>query len=60
MQTSLGPAIGRAYVPGYGEGVVFDTGHPGYFTVQVTKSGIRHHVRREMIQWRSTQKKEVA
>lgn len=49
---SLGPHLGHAYVPGYGQAEVFDTDRPNFFTVQVNKTGIRHWVARDRVQWR--------
>lgn len=49
---TLGPAIGKAYVPGYGTGTVFASEKKDFMTVQIDKTGIRHYVARERIQWR--------
>lgn len=51
---TLGPAIGKGYVPGYGSGVVFDSDRKDYFTIQVDKTGVRHWVRRDRVQWRKS------
>lgn len=50
--TSLGPAIGKAYVPGYGVGTVFASEKRDHFTVQIQHTGIRHWVHRDRLQWR--------
>lgn len=52
MNTSLGPALGKAYVPGYGSGTVFDSDRPNHFTIQVDRTGIRHWVHRDKVNWR--------
>lgn len=50
---SLGAALGRAYVPGYGLGLVFDTGSKDFFAFQ-NNAGHRYHVARAKIQWRKS------
>jgi len=49
---TLGPALGKAYVPGYGSGTVFASEKKDWFTVQIDKTGIRHWVPRERLAWR--------
>lgn len=53
MMTSLGPHIGHGYVPGLGKGEVFATEKPNFLSFQVNRSGIRHWVARNRVQFRS-------
>lgn len=50
--TSLGPRVGRAYIPGHGIGDVYAEGE-GRFTIQ-TADGQRFSRRRDRIMWRNS------
>ena len=59
-QEVTGAALGNAYVPGYGMGIVFDEPtHPAFLTIQ-THDGSKHFVNRNRVQWRAKGKKVSA